>query len=229
MPPNSSDMCIFSLFCGSDQSDCLLWMFAVSFVWGVSAALHLQLRVANKMAKYCCRQFCHQVWIEAACERPWKATLLKQTTGRQGLLQADFASVPSLSEKEKERIPVCYFLCVWNKMKLGSFAFLCVQTGLQWKGIIIKVRFVVVILQVFYFKWLPPEHIKVERPHLIARSMEVNKSVACKRLIKGRQLLFQVFWNGKKIWIRDCRFCSQLCCWGTCGFQQIFISKRIFP
>lgn len=55
----------------------------------------------------------------------------------------------------------------------------------------------VVILQVFYFKWLPPECIKVERRHLIARSMEVNTSVACKRLMKERQLLFQVFWNGE--------------------------------
>lgn len=57
----------------------------------------------NKMAKYCCRQFCHRVWIETACERPWKATLLKQTTGRQGLLQADFASVPSFLENKKKR------------------------------------------------------------------------------------------------------------------------------
>lgn len=137
------------------------------------------------------------VWTEAACERPWKATLLKQTTGRQGLLQADFASVPSLSEKENESITVWYFLCAWNKVKLSSFRFLCVQTGLQWKGIIIKFSFLVVILQVFYFKWLPPECIKIERHHLLARSMEVNKSVACKRLMKGRQPLFQVFWNGE--------------------------------
>lgn len=101
------------------------------------------------------------------------------------------------NKKRESPYLTSFWKCVWNKVKLGSFWFLCVQIGLQWKGIIIKVSVLVVILQAFYFKCLPPECIKIERHHLIARSMEVNKSVACKRLMKRRQLLFQVFWNGE--------------------------------
>lgn len=136
---------------------------------------------ANKMAKYCCGQFCHQAWKEAACERPWKAIFCSRPlVDRACYRQALQMCLHIWKKKKKRRIRVSCFTHVWNKLKQGSLAFLCLQTRLWWKEIIIRVSFMVVILQVIYFKWLPPGCIRVARHRLIARGMKFHKSMACK-------------------------------------------------